>query len=102
MVAVTTDELCTKLKEQDHPLLPSDVSIVTEILTALSDKGLILFLQNSKWVIIDQPALLTEVNRALFAPSCIEQVYREVASNTGIITKSALQNTFPISTTLTC
>ena len=94
MVAVTTDELCTKLKEQDHPSLPSDVSIVTEILTALSDKGLILFLQNSKWVIIDQPALLTEVNGTLFAPSCIERVYREIASNTGIITKSALQNTF--------
>ena len=95
MVAVTTDELCTKLKEQDHPSLPSDVSIVTEILTALSDKGLILFLQNSKWVIIDQPALLTEVNGTLFAPSCIERVYREIASNTGIITKSALHNTFP-------
>ena len=95
MVAVTTDELCTKLKEQDHPSLPSDVSIVTEILTTLSDKGLILFLQNSKWVIIDQPALLTEVNGTLFAPSCIERVYREIASNTGIITKSALQNTFP-------
>ena len=95
MVAVTTDELCTKLKEQDHPSLPSDVSIVTEILTTLSDKGLILFLQNSKWVIIDQPALLTEVNGTLFAPSCIERVYSEIASNTGIITKSALQNTFP-------
>ena len=95
MVAVTTDELCTKLKEQDHPSLPSDVSIVTEILTALSDKGLILFLQNSKWVIIDQPALLTEVNGTLFAPSCIERVYREIVSNTGIITKSALQYTFP-------
>ena len=95
MVAVTTDELCTKLKEQDHPSLPSDVSIVTEILTALSDKGLILFLQNSKWVIIDKPALLTEVNGTLFAPSCIERVYREIASNTGIITKSALHNTFP-------
>ena len=95
MVAITTDEFCTKLKEQDHPSLPSNVSIVTEILTALSDKGLILFLQNSKWVIIDQPALLTEVNGTLFAPSCIERVYREIASNTGIITKSALQNTFP-------
>ena len=95
MVAVTTDELCTKLKEQDHPSLPSDVSIVTEILTTLSDKGLILFLQNSKWVIIDQPALLTEVNGTLFAPSCIERVYREIASNTGIITKSTLHNTFP-------
>ena len=95
MVAVTTDELCTKLKEQDHPSLPSDVSIVTEIVTALSDKGLILFLQNSKWVIIDQPALLTEVNGTLFAPSCIERVYREIASNTGIITKCSLVDTFP-------
>ena len=95
LVAVTTDELCTKLKEQDHPSLPSDASLVINILTILSDKGLILFLRNSNWVIIDKPALVTEINGTLFAPSSIQRVYREIASNTGIVTKTALRDTFP-------
>ena len=93
-VAVTTGELCAKLKEQDHPLLPSDVSVVTDILINLSDRGLILFLQNSNWVIIDQSTLLKDVNATLFAPSS-KRIYREIASNTGVITKSALKHTFP-------
>ena len=95
MTAITIDELCTKLREQHHLSLPSDVSIVIDILTTLSDNGLILFLQKSNWVIIDQPALLTDVNGTLFAPSCIQRVYREIASQSGIITKSTFRATFP-------
>ena len=89
------NELCTKLQEHDHPTLPYDVSVVTEFLTTLSDKGLILFLPSTGWIVIDKAALFTEVNGVLFAPSVIKRVHRDIASNTGIITLSALEDTFP-------
>ena len=94
-VAIQIDELCTKLQEHNHPSLPYDVSVVTEFLTTLSDKGLILFLPSTGWIVIDKAALFTEVNGVLFAPSVIKRVHRDIASNTGIITLSALKDTFP-------
>ena len=93
--AIQIDELCTKLQEHNHPSLPYDVSVVTEFLTTLSDKGLILFLPSTGWIVIDKAALFTEVNGVLFAPSVIKRVHRDIASNTGIITLSALKDTFP-------
>ena len=93
--AIQIDELCTKLQEHDHPSLPYDVSVVTEFLTTLSDKGLILFLPSKGWIVIDKAALFTEVNGVLFAPSSIKRVHRDIASNTGIITLTALKDTFP-------
>ena len=94
-VAIQIDELCTKLQEHNHPSLPYDVSVVIEFLTTLSDKGLILFLPSSGWIVIDKAALCTEVNGVLFASSVIKRVHRDIASNTGIITLSALKDTFP-------
>ena len=94
-VAIQIDELCTKLQEHNHPSLPYDVSVVTKFLTTLSDKGLILFLPSTGWIVIDKAALFTEVNGVVFAPSVIKRVHRDIASNTGIITLSALKDTFP-------
>ena len=94
-VAIQIDEFCTKLQEHNHPSLPYDVSVVTEFLTTLSDKGLILFLPSTGWIVIDKAALFTEVNGILFAPSVIKRVHRDIASNTGIITLTALKETFP-------
>ena len=94
-VAIQIDELCTKLQEHNHPSLPYDISVVTEFLTTLSDKGLILFLPSTGWIVIDKATLLTDVNGVLFAPSSIKRVHRDIASNTGIITLTALKDTFP-------
>ena len=94
-VAIQLDELCTKLQEHDHPTLPYDVSVVSEFLTTLSDKGLILFFPSTGWIVIDKAALFTEVNGVVFAPSVIKRVHRDIASNTGIITLTALKDTFP-------
>ena len=77
----------------------SDSTSLTELLTSLSDKGLILFVQNqehlkSSWVVVDKEALLREVNGTLFAPDNFKQ-YRQVASNTGIVPIATLEELFP-------
>ena len=74
-------------------------SLLTESLTSLSDKGLILFVQNqehpqSSWVVVEKEALLREVNGTLFAPDIFKQ-YRQVASNTGIVPIATLEELFP-------
>ena len=76
-----------------------DSTILTESLTSLSDKGLILFVQNqehpqSSWVVVEKETLLREVNGTLFAPENFKQ-YRQVASNTGIVPITTLEELFP-------
>ena len=92
-VAISLDELCSKLMELNEPCLLTDRSTVLEFLTILGSKGLILFLANT-WVIIDKKALLTEVNGVLFNKS-IDHERKPVSSNTGIMTVSTLANLFP-------
>ena len=92
-VAISLDELCSKLMELNEPCLLTDRSIVLEFLTILGSKGLILFLANT-WVIINKKALLTEVNGVLFNKS-IDRVRKPVATNTGIMPVSTLANLFP-------
>ena len=97
-VAISLEELCGLLKERNDPSLPSEMSVLLEFLTTLSDKGLILFLRNNvdqSWIVINKAALLSEINGVLFAPSAIERVYRDMASNTGIVPLSALKEAFP-------
>ena len=93
VVAISLDELCSKLSEINEPCLLTNRSTVLEFLTILGSKGLILFLANT-WVIIDQRALLTEVNGALFNIS-INCECKSVASNTGIMSVSTLVGLFP-------
>ena len=98
MVAISLLQLCALLEEKNDPSLPSNKSALLEFLTILSDKGLILFLrrdESQSWIIIKKEALLEEVNGTLFAPSAITRVYRQIASNTGVISVSALATLFP-------
>ena len=72
---------------------------LSESLISLSDKGLILFVQNqehpkSSWVVVEKDSLLREVNGTLFAPDNFKQ-YRQVASNTGIVPIATLEELFP-------
>ena len=97
-VAISLEELCALLKERNDPSLPSEMSVLLDFLSTLSDKGLILFLKNEEcqsWIIINRAALLSEINGVLFAPAAIERVYRDMASNTGIIPLLALKEAFP-------
>ena len=97
-VAISLEKLCVLLKEHNDPSLPSEMSVLIEFLTTLSDKGLILFLRNKEgqsWVVINRKALLKEINGVLFAPKAIQRVYRNIASNTGIVPLSVLKEAFP-------
>ena len=82
-----------------HVYPPSERSVLLECLSTLSDKGLILFLKNEddaqNWIVIDRAALLSEVNGVLFAPKEIERAHQNIASNTGIVPKSILNDLFP-------
>ena len=93
VVAISLDELCSKLMELNEPCLLTNRSTVLEFLNILGSKGLILFLADT-WVIIDQRALLTEVNGVLFNKS-INCERKPVASNTGIMSVSNLTSLFP-------
>ena len=93
----TLQELTTALASENDPSYES--RLLTETLTSLSDKGLILFVQNqehpqSSWVIVEKEGLLREVNGTLFAPDNFKQ-YRQVASNTGIVPITTLEELFP-------
>ena len=48
----------------------------------------------SSWVVVEKDALLREVNGTLFAPENFKQ-YRQVASNTGIVPITTLEELFP-------
>ena len=67
-----------------------------EILTTLSDKGLILFIHHphSSWIVVRTEALLNEINGTLFAPDHFKE-HRDLASNTGIVPVSNLHKVFP-------
>ena len=94
----TLKELTTALFLENDYFYRS--SLITESLTSLNDKGLILFLQNqehpkSRWVVVvEKEALLREVNGTLFAPYHFKQ-YCQVASNTGIVPIATLEELFP-------
>ena len=93
----TLQELTSALaSEKDFSF---DSTLLSESLTSLSDKGLILFMQNqehphSNWVVVEKDALLRDVNGTLFAPDNFKQ-YRRVASNTGIVPIATLEDLFP-------
>ena len=94
----TLQELTSALaSEKDYSY---KCSLLTESLTSLSDRGLILFVQNQEhpqsswWVVVNKEILLRVVNGTLFAPDNFKQ-YRQVASNTGIVPIATLEELFP-------
>ena len=97
MVAISLRQLRALLEKKNDSSLPSNETVLIELLTILSDKGLILFLrrkESESWIIIKKEALLEEVNGVLFAPSAIKRVYRQISSNTGLVPVSALRSLF--------
>ena len=97
MKSCTLQELTTALAYENDPSYKSN--LLTESLTSLSDKGLILFVPNqehpqSSWVVVEKEALLRKVNGTIFAPDHFKQ-YRQVASNTGIVPITTLEELFP-------
>ena len=93
----TLHELNSALASEN--IVSFESTLLTKTLTFLSDKGLILFVQDkehpqSSWVVVEKEALLREVNGTLFAPEHFKQ-YCQVASNTGIVPIATLEELFP-------
>ena len=89
--------LCNQSRQEGVPL-PDDIVPLLKTLHSRSGAG-IIYLENEKelpksWIVFSKEILLTEVNGILFAPSSFVE-HRDIASNTGIITSSALQRLFP-------
>ena len=89
--------LCNQSRQEGVPL-PDDIVPLLKTLHSRSGAG-IIYLENEKelpksWIVFSKEILLTKVNGILFAPSSFVE-HRDIASNTGIITSSALQELFP-------
>ena len=97
VVGCTLHDLVSTIDKENDSSLPSDQSVLTEILTTLSDKGLILFIHHphSSWVVVKTNALLNEINGTLFAPRQFKEHRDILASNTGIVSTSSLLSVFP-------
>ena len=96
VVGCTLHDLVSAVAKENDSSLPNNQSVLVEILTTLSDRGLILFIHHphSSWVVVKTEALLNEVNGTLFAPDHFKE-YRDLASNTGIVPVSNLHKVFP-------
>ena len=91
-------ELAASLAK-DESYLPSELSKLAELLLLLSDKGMITFLKNQQnleksWIVADTEGLLKHVLGILFAPKGFQE--HIVASSTGIMHTSYLQECFPM------
>ena len=80
-------------------LIPLQISFICDLLQALNDKGLIIFLQNQRqkkmsWIVLDAKVLLEDINGVLFAPEEFEGSCR-VANSFGIMLSSTLKQLFP-------
>ena len=98
VVGCKLDDLVSAIASENDCSLPEDESILTELLTTLSDKGLILFMDEEcsqiKWVVVKTETLLDEINGTLFAPRHFKE-HRALSSNTGIVPTSNLHKVFP-------
>ena len=96
VVGCTLHDLVSAITKENNASLPSDQSVLTEILTTLSDKGLVFFIRHhqSSWIVVKTEALLNEINATLFAPDHFKE-HRDLASNTGIVPVSNLHKVFP-------
>ena len=97
VVGCTLHDLVSAVAKENDLSLPNDQSVLVEILTTLSDKGLILFIHHppSSWVVVKTEALLNEINGTLFAPRQFKEHRDILASNTGIVSTSSLLSVFP-------
>ena len=96
VVGCTLHDLVSAVAKENDSSLPNDQSVLVEILTTLSDKGLILFIHHphSSWIVVKTETLLKEINGTLFAPDHFKE-HHYLASNTGVVPVSNLHKVFP-------
>ena len=93
---LSLSDIISIAETSDQYFVPKDEEEILEILSSLHSTGLITLFKSSNkvWVVFNKQILLADVNGILFAPKSFKQ-YCDIASNTGIITVSALTKIFP-------
>ena len=96
---LSLSDIISAAQTNENYILPDTGEETLEILSSLHSTGLISLLKstddpNKVWVVINKQILLAEVDGILFAPKSFKQ-HCDIASNTGIITVSALAELFP-------
>ena len=81
-------------------LLPVQDKEILRLCEELSNKGHIILIKHKSdieksWLIIQKEVLLNEVNGSLFAPQHFRQHFKELSTNTGVVTLSGLVKHFP-------
>ena len=99
MSTCTLQEIVSAVTHDKDSPLSSETNILTELLVALSDKGIIIFIKNQQqpeksWIVVDTEKILKEIDGILFAPRGFKE-HRQVASSTGIVISSSLKQLFP-------
>ena len=99
-MSVCTLEYLISLLAQSYSIIPSKATFITELLTTLSGRGLIIFLKNQQqleksWIVGDIESLLKKVNKEVFLVLNEFKDHRLVGNNTGIIRSSILKQLFP-------
>ena len=81
-------------------LLPVQDKEILRLCEELSNKGHIILIKyksdiEKSWLIIQKEVLLNEVNGSLFAPQHFRQHFKELSTNTGVVSLSGLVKHFP-------
>ena len=97
-VACTVSDVATSVQE-NRELLPQDSGRLIPLISALSDKGLLLLVKGGEtygdwWIILQKQALLSEINGVIFAPKSFSH-YKDLSQSTGVVPFSKLKNEFP-------
>ena len=99
---IPLSQLLTLLGQEEPKFLPTEASEIRPLLKTLSNKGLIVFVEDSEvedsevdnsWIVIHSEALLEKANGILFAPKSFRE-HLPIASNTGVIPISILREHF--------
>ena len=95
---LSLSDIVSAAQTNENYILPDTGEETLEILSSLHSTGLISLLKstddpNKVWVVVNKQILLAEVDGILFAPQSFKQ-HCDIASNTGIITVSALAELF--------
>ena len=98
-VACTLADVALQVKAADV-LLPQNPENLFQLISSLSNSGLVLLVKSTKsieesWIVLQKPALLTEINGTVFAPENFKEHRQGFAMSTGVVPFSKIRREFP-------
>ena len=97
-VACTISDIAASVKESDA-LLPCHPADLHALISALSDRGLVLLVKGDEevwddsWVVLQDQVLLNEINGTMFAPETFKE-HRAFSISTGVVPFTKIKNEF--------